>query len=120
MKYYGLIAALVLVALPLQFGVAKAADSDSMAAPSMDCATAKTTMMNMSSPDTMKPMAMDANAGVDQMFATQMEMMSKHGMQMAKLEAKCGKDAKTRSMAAKMVNDLQLYITEFATRPLAS
>ncbi len=119
MKFYGLVAALILVALPLQFGAVKAADSDDMAAPSMDCATANATMMKMSSPDMMKPMAMDSNASVDQMFAMQMQMMSKHGMQMAKLEAKCGKDAKTRAMAAKMANDLQLYINEFATRPQA-
>ncbi len=117
MKFYGLIAALVLVALPLQFGVAGAADNDDMAAPSMDCATANTTMMKMSSPDMMKPTAMDPNASVDQMFAMHMQMMTKQGMQMAKLEAKCGKDAKTRAMAEKMAGDMQIYLNAFATRP---
>lgn len=117
MKFQALLAALVLVAVPCQFAPASAADKDDMAMPSMDCTTANATMMKMMSPEMMKPMAMDANASLDKNFAMEMHMMTMHGMQMAKLEAKCGKDAKTRAMAEKLAGDLQQYVNEFSTPP---
>ena len=70
----------------------------------MDCKFASTMMATMKPP----PMAMKPT--VDKEFMNMMVVHDKMAMQMAKVESQCGKDPKTRAMAAKMAEELQLEI----------
>ena len=70
----------------------------------MDCKSASTMMATMTPP----PMAMKPT--VDKEFMNMMVVHDKMAMQMAKVESQCGKDPKTRAMAAKMAEELQLEI----------
>jgi uncharacterized protein (DUF305 family) len=100
MKSPRLVQALALAAMVLGAAPASAADT-MMAAP--DCATANATLTTMAA----APMPAAGSSDLDTNFMTAMHAMSDHGMKMAKLEAACGKDAKTRELAAKMARDLQ-------------
>ena len=70
----------------------------------MDCKSASTMMATMTPP----PMAMKPT--VDKEFMNMMVAHDKMAMSMAKMESQCGKDPKTRAMAAKMAEELQLEI----------
>ena len=70
----------------------------------MDCKSAGSMMATMTPP----PMAMKPT--VDKEFMNMMVVHDKMAMQMAKVESQCGKDPKTRAMAAKMAEELQLEI----------
>jgi hypothetical protein len=100
MKSSQLLQALALAALCLGAAPASAADT-MIAAP--DCATANATLTAMAA----APMPAASSPDLDKNFMTAMHAMSDHGMKIAKLEAACGKDAKTRELAAKMSRDLQ-------------
>jgi hypothetical protein len=92
--------ALALAALCL--GAAPASAADTMTA-APDCAAANATLTTMAA----APMPAATSPDIDKNFMTVMHAMSDHGIKMAKLEAACGKDAKTRELAAKMSQDLQ-------------
>jgi hypothetical protein len=104
MKARGFMLAAVLFAVPF---CRAAASADDMA-PATDCATANETMMKMAA---MPMPAMSSTDTMDKNFDMVMHMMVDHGMKMAKLEAKCGKDAKSRALAMKMEQDLEDYVT---------
>ncbi len=99
MKRVCLLPALALATVCWSGTPAGAADT-MMAAP--DCATANATLTSMATASMPAPSGSD----LDKNFTTMMHAMSEHGMKMAKLEAACGKDAKTRQLAAKMLHDL--------------
>jgi uncharacterized protein (DUF305 family) len=100
MKPATLMLSLALAAISLGSSAAGAADTPG--AP--DCATADAVLTKLIA----QPMsAVGATANLDQNFVAAMHQMSDHGMQMAKLEAACGKDAKTRDAAQKMLHDMQ-------------
>ena len=72
----------------------------------MDCKSASTMMATMTPP----PMAMKPSMPLDKEFMNLMVAHDKMAMSMAKMESQCGKDPKTRAMAAKMAEELQLEI----------
>jgi uncharacterized protein (DUF305 family) len=82
---------------------ATAADSMMM---KMDCKSAGSMMATMTPP----PMAMKPSMPLDKEFMSMMVAHDKMAMSMAKMESQCGKDPKTRAMAAKMAEELQLEI----------
>jgi hypothetical protein len=96
MKAFGLMLSFGLATVSVGAAAASAADT-SMAAP--DCATANATLASLI---TLPMSAVGTTASLDENYLRAMHMMSDRGMQMAKLERACGKDAKTKDMAMKM------------------
>ncbi len=70
---------------------------------SVDCSQAPAMMMKHS--DDAMP-AMPDNATTDQAFDGMSHMMMQHAAMMAGVELKCGKDAKSRAAAAKLLQQL--------------
>jgi hypothetical protein len=88
---------------PAQTAAPAMAGMPAMDASSIDCSTASAHIMSMMKPpagamDDMKP-----GASTDATYADAMKMMLGHAAMMAKIEMKCGKDAKAMAMAKKML-----------------
>ena len=83
-----------------------------VAAPMMDLSTVDCTQagsMMMKPPDSMMKSdsgMMPASATTDQAFDGMSHMMMMHATMMAGMELKCGKDAKSRAAAAKLLQQL--------------
>lgn len=86
-----------------QLGMPRAASADAMAPSAMDCSTSS---MMMSKPMPAMGAMADTKMTLDQQFASAMSAHHKAMMAMAKIEAACGKDPKTRAMAKKMTDDM--------------
>jgi uncharacterized protein (DUF305 family) len=86
-----------------QLGVPRAASADAMAPAAVDCSKASTMM---SKPLPAMAAMPDAKMTLDEQFAS--AMSAHHGamMAMARVEAACGKDAKARAMAKKMLDQM--------------
>jgi uncharacterized protein (DUF305 family) len=84
---------------------------------SVDCSTAPAHMTSMMShsPDAMadtKP-----SGDTDQTYTDAMKMMLEHAAMMAKIEMKCGKNAKAMALAKKMLDEVEdNYLTVEAVR----
>jgi len=73
---------------------------------SVDCSQVPAMMMKPHTDDAMAMPAMPDNATTDQAFDGMSHMMMKHAAMMAGLELKCGKDAKSRAVAVKLLQQL--------------
>jgi uncharacterized protein (DUF305 family) len=96
----------MLAAVASMAGPRPAVAADAMMAKPMDCSKASMMMSTMTPP----PMAMKPDMSMDKKFMNMMVAHDKMAMEMAKMESQCGKDPKTRAMAAKMAQDLQVEI----------
>jgi hypothetical protein len=73
---------------------------------SVDCSQVPAMMMKPHTDDAMAMPAMPDNATTDQAFDGMSHMMMKHAAMMAGMELKCGKDAKSRAAAVKLLQQL--------------
>ena len=101
----------VLLVLGALAAFASSVSAAPAAAAMMDLSTVDCTQagsMMMKPPDSMKSdsMMMPATATTDQAFDGMSHMMMMHATMMAGVELKCGKDAKSRAAAAKLLQQL--------------
>jgi uncharacterized protein (DUF305 family) len=95
-------------------GIPAVAAADAMATPAammakpVDCASASMMMEKM----TPAPMMTKPDASVDRKFVDAMMAHDKMAMAMAKMEATCGKNPKARAMAQKVVEQLNVDISQ--------
>ncbi len=82
--------------------IARAADSMGGAMMASDCKTADSAMMKMTMPDSMM---MKASGHMDKDFAGAMMAHEKAMVAMAKMEVKCGKNAKAKAAAQKFLDE---------------
>ena len=97
----------VVLAAAVALGLAQAAPGNAqnaMKSTAMDCSKADS-MMAMPQPDTTMQ-AMKPTGNLDKDFAQTMMAHNAAMMEMAKAEAACGKDAKTKAMAQKAIDQL--------------
>jgi hypothetical protein len=78
----------------------------------MDCSTANDHMMKMMSPSSTDMSMMKPDASVDKNFMMASHAMMSNSMMMAKIEIKCGKDAKAKAEAQKMLDSMTAATAE--------
>ncbi len=78
----------------------------------MDCSTANDHLMKMAGAPSADTSMMKPSASVDMNFMVSMHSMMQNQMAMAKIEVKCGTNAKAKAEAQKMLDSLRSYTTE--------
>jgi uncharacterized protein (DUF305 family) len=73
---------------------------------SVDCSSAPTHMMSMMSAPPGAMADTTPSSDTDKTYTDAMKMMLKHAAMMAKIEMKCGKNAKAVALAKKMLSEI--------------
>jgi uncharacterized protein (DUF305 family) len=102
------LAGFAFAAAPVPAGADAMATPAAMMAKPIDCGSASMMMSKM----TPAPVMMKPDASLDRQFVDMMMAHDKMALEMAKTEAKCGKNPKARAMAEKVVEQLNVDISQ--------